>query len=444
MIKLMQILKPVWFFSINNTELPILVNYNNLNSNQKKLFNKNDNIYDSNSALLLDYAYQALILGLIIKDNAKRLDIDYTKISVVDQYRFVRSFYKKIWVYYIFFVRVLTFNNFINEINAFCKSSNAKKYKFKRYVLYDNLKSFKSTIINNDHLVSVIIPTLNRYKYLTLVLKDLEKQSYKNFEVIIIDQSDNFDKNFYENFNLKIRLIRQKEKALWKARNTAILCSISNYLLFFDDDSRVNKNWINEHLRCIDFFDADISSGLSLSLKEELNFKQSFRYKWSDQLDTGNVMIKKKVFEDIGLFDRQFEKMRMGDAEFGIRAYKHGIKNIFNSNATRLHLKVDKGGLRQLGSWDAVRPTKLFRPRPIPSALYLWRKYWGDKSAFLNLVKIIPISLSSYRLKGKIFGYIISVVIFVFTFPLICYQVFQSWKKSTNMLITGSKIEKIK
>ena len=36
-------------------------------------------------------------------------------------------------------------------------------------------------------------------------------------------------------------------------------------------------------------------------------------------------------------FDKQFEKMRMGDGEFGVRAYLKGYKNISNPNAYRKH-----------------------------------------------------------------------------------------------------------
>ena len=43
-----------------------------------------------------------------------------------------------------------------------------------------------------------------------------------------------------------------------------------------------------------------------------------------------NVLIKKVVFDKCGLFDRQFEKQRMGDGEFGTRIYLSGFKNISN------------------------------------------------------------------------------------------------------------------
>ena len=40
-------------------------------------------------------------------------------------------------------------------------------------------------------LVSLIMPTLNRYNDIYLLMESLEKQTYKNFELIIVDQNKN-------------------------------------------------------------------------------------------------------------------------------------------------------------------------------------------------------------------------------------------------------------
>lgn len=100
-----------------------------------------------------------------------------------------------------------------------------------------------------------------------------------------------------------------------------------------------------------------MSSGVSLStVGAEIPENYSY-FCWSSQLDTGNVLLKKDIFRKIGLFDRQFEKQRMGDGEYGLRAYLAGYKNISNPKAKRIHLKVSQGGLRvKGGSWDAWRP----------------------------------------------------------------------------------------
>jgi GT2 family glycosyltransferase len=239
---------------------------------------------------------------------------------------------------------------------------------------------------------------------------------------------------------LDLRLVRQTERALWLARNHAIEISKGEYILLFDDDSRVAPNWISNHLKCLDFFKAEISSGVSLSAVGAEVPRNYAYFRISDQIDTGNVLLKKQVFRDIGLFDRQFEKQRMGDGEFGLRAYLNGYKNISNPHADRIHLKVGSGGLREMGSWDAFRPKKLFAPRPIPSVLYLYRKYFGRKRALLAIFRSVPQSIIPYRYKKNKKMLVLGMLISLFLFPIVVLQVFISWRLATKKLREGALI----
>jgi glycosyltransferase involved in cell wall biosynthesis len=291
--------------------------------------------------------------------------------------------------------------------------------------------------------VSVIIPTLNRYEYLKDVLTDLENQDYKNIEVLVVDQSDGFKESFYDQFDLNLQVVFQPEKALWLARNRAVRMSHGDYVLLFDDDSRVDNDWVRKHLQCADFFDAPISSGVSIS-SVGAKIPDSYKYfKISSQIDTGNVLIDKSVFKKIGLFDRQFEKQRMGDGEFGLRSYLAGYRNISNPYAKRLHLKVGTGGLRQMGSWDAMRPTKMLAPRPIPSVLYLFRKYYGNSLSRYALAITIPPSVIPYRYKSNKPLLILGMFISVFLSPLIMFQVLKSWRLSSVKLKQGASIDEL-
>ena len=401
-----------------------------------------DQRFSSFLAKKRDVAYRAIQQGYI--GNAPTLDFK-GDITLEDEYRFVRKYFNPLWSYYILLIRLLTFHNPIKEIRAFLKTRHTKRNNIYRDpILYPEWDAFQSKLLQQQPKVSVIIPTLNRYEYLKDVLKDLENQDYKNFDVIVIDQSDNFSEDFYKKFNLNIKLIRQREKALWLARNTAIKMSDAPYVLLFDDDSRIEKDWISNHIKAIDFFNAEISSGVSLSVVGA-DIPESYNYfKISDQIDTGNVLIdKNKVFPVTGLFDRQFEKQRMGDGEFGLRAYLHGFLNISNPFAKRIHLKVGTGGLREMGSWDAVRPTKWFDPRPIPSVLYYFRKYYGNRLTIYSLLKTIPPSLFPYKYKGNKLIMGLSFIIIFLILPVVLIQVLKSWHLATKKLKEGDKIDRL-
>ena len=394
--------------------------------------------FESESAQQYDLSWQAVNKGYI---GAVETYKSFEAVPIVDEYRFVRKYFNPVWVFYVLLLRLLSFKNPFREIPAWRKTRNQKRSAyFENPMANPEWENFDSTLIQNNPLVSVIIPTLNRYKYLKDVLEDLEKQDYKNFEVIIVDQSAPFQEAFYQDYDLNILLIYQEEKALWLARNEAIKKSKGEYILLFDDDSRVGPDWITNHLKCLDFFDADISSGVSLSVVGGNIPKNYAFFCYSSQLDTGNVLLKKDVFRDIGLFDRQFEKQRMGDGEFGLRAYLNGYKNISNPHASRVHLKVGSGGLREMGSWDAFRPKNLLAPRPIPSVLYLYRKYFGNKRARLALLKTLPPSIIPYKYKRNKRMLVLGGLITALIFPFILLQVIISWRLATRKLREGARV----
>ena len=197
------------------------------------------------------------------------------------------------------------------------------------------------------------------------------------------------------------------------------------------------------HVKCLDYFNCPISSGTSISVIGAKIPESYSHFKISNQIDTGNVLIKKEVFKKIGLFDRQFEKQRMGDGEFGLRAYLAGYLNVSNPYAQRLHLKVETGGLRQMGSWDAMRPVKILAPRPIPSVVYLYRKYFGKSITRFALLKAIPPSLISYRFKNNpkmlLWGYVLTIILF----PLVLFQVCKSWYFATKKIKEGALIDEL-
>ncbi|TWO34364.1 glycosyltransferase family 2 protein [Seonamhaeicola sediminis] len=398
-----------------------------------------DSAYSSDLAKQYDASWQLIQKGYI--GDVKAIEIMET-LPLEDEYHFIRKYFNPAWIFYVFMVRILSFHNPFKEFKAFLRTRHTKRVQvFKNTVRYKDWEHYEASLLEAQPMVSVIIPTLNRYDYLKAVLKDLEAQEYENFEVIVVDQSLPFQESFYNDYHLNLKVHRQQEPLLWQARNWAIQLSKGNYLLFFDDDSRVQTNWITNHLKCLDFFKADISSGVSISKVGDKVPEHYAFFRISDQLDTGNVMIKKDVFKQIGLFDRQFEKQRMGDGEFGMRAYWHNFRNVSNPYAQRLHLKVGTGGLRDMGSWDAFRTRHLFEPRPIPSVLYFFRRYFGTTQARLALLRLVPISMMPYRFKIHKAMLLLGVFICVLILPLVVFQVYRSWKLSSSKLKQGPLID---
>ena len=400
-----------------------------------------DTTYVSDQATAYDASWQAVQLGYIGLTKTLGTIAD---VPLIDNYRFIRKYFHPAWVFYVLVLRILGLHNPMKECAAWLKTRPVKRSPYlQNPIKQEGWDAFKSLLIASRPKVSVIIPTLNRYDYLKDVLADLERQDFPHFEVLIVDQSDNFQESFYTDFKLDLKVFNQKEKALWQARNFAIRKSEGDYLLFFDDDSRVAPDWISMHLACLDYFKADVSSGVSISKVGAEVPKHYTFFKVSDQLDTGNALIKKSVFKHIGLFDRQFEKQRMGDGEFGLRVYLNGYLNVSNPYAQRLHLKVGTGGLREMGSWDAFRTNKWLAPRPIPSVLYFFRRYFGTKAAVFALLRTVPLSIMPYQLKKNKAMLAFGVVVCFLLIPLVLFQVYKSWSLASVKLQEGPLIDSL-
>lgn len=473
LFEFLKYINPTWYFNLipDRQSTPYyFVDYRKLSSEEQALLDI-DGGYKTLQGKLADAAYQAWQKGIMktepeyslynagpFQKKGRKKDIklfegftvtvrdDVFVTDVLDNYRFIKRFFNPIIALYILIIRVLSFHNPVKELNCFIKSLKVKRVDICKRNSWELIKSeynsFDSELIKQQPKVSVIIPTLNRYSYLKDALGDLEKQFYKNFEVIVCDQSDEYDENFYKGWELNLKMIRQNEKALCKARNSCIINSIGDFILLFDDDSRVDRDWILQHIKSLDFFAADISSGVSLSLIGDKIPKNYSFFRWSDQLDTGNVMFKKSIVYQTGLLDRQFEGQTNEDAEFGLRFYLVGFKSVSNPLAKRTHLKASTGGLREQGSWDSFRPTRFFAPRPVPSVLYLSRKYFGNHLSILMLLFSIPGSVIPYKYKSKKWLKVVAGISLILIWPVLLFQVLLAWSKATDKLNAGPLIEK--
>ncbi len=403
-----------------------------------------DKAFETPSARYADIGYRAWNKGhltWINKEIEKKIETLGSP-SLKDEYTFLFKYWGKHWAIFALMQRLLTLHNPFKEIGACWNASTVERVKaYLDPVQRRDYGAFQSPLIASQPLVAVIIPTLNRYQYLKDVMEDLEKQDYKNFEVIVVDQSNPFDENFYKNFKLKLNVIYQKERLLWTARNNAVRATKADYLLFFDDDSRVDPDWITEHLKCLDYFKAQISAGVSLSVvgaKIPENYKF---FRWADQFDSGNALLVRDVFNKVGMFDLNFNKQSMGDGEFGIRSYVNGIKSISNPFAKRIHLKVPAGGLREIGHWDGFRPKKLFAPKPIPSVVYMLKKYFPKQLSRQAIMLGIMLSNVGFKNKRKNNMLVLSLFLTIVKSPLLLIQYYKSRSRANAMLKGGDKIE---
>src|SRR3989304_9541648 len=136
---------------------------------------------------------------------------------------------------------------------------------------------------DNKSLVSVIIPTYNRAKFLPKAIESVIEQSYKNWELIIVndhstDETEKIVTGFIRDNN-NIRLINnlKDKRGAGVTRNTGIEASGGKYIAFLDSDDW----WEKEHLKdCISILEKDEKIGTVFSecryLKGEEVINESF------------------------------------------------------------------------------------------------------------------------------------------------------------------------
>lgn len=102
---------------------------------------------------------------------------------------------------------------------------------------------------------SVIAAFFNNIKYLKLVLAGFEKQSEKDFELIIADDGSDEKivkeiENIASNYSFRIKHVWHPDKGFRKNKilNQAILVSEADYLIFIDSDCVPHFKFVEEHL----------------------------------------------------------------------------------------------------------------------------------------------------------------------------------------------------
>ena len=110
--------------------------------------------------------------------------------------------------------------------------------------------------------VSIIVAIYNTGKYLKPCLDSLVNQSFKDIELILIDDesSDGSEKicDEYAAYDNRIKVIHKKNEGISMARNTGKLHAISKYIVFIDGDDYVEKDMIKDLYENIIKYDADI------------------------------------------------------------------------------------------------------------------------------------------------------------------------------------------
>ena len=188
-------------------------------------------------------------------------------------------------------------------------------------------------------LVSVILTNYNYSKFLSKCIDSVINQTYKNIEIIIIDDcstdnSQNIILEYKEKHHNILTIFNSKNLGVINARNVGIDMSNGEYLCFLDADDYWDKNKINLQLNLTlqydlsfcDMFIIDEFNNIS-SVKTHknsfdiYNFKTLLKYNF---IPHSSLMLKKSILSDIRY--REIPKTRFSDKIcnlFSVRRFIH-------------------------------------------------------------------------------------------------------------------------
>lgn len=153
----------------------------------------------------------------------------------------------------------------------------------------------------DNKLVSIVVPIYNIEKYLHRCVDSILRQTYKNIEIILVDDgSPDYCGTIcdtYAQIDQRIKVIHKKNGGLSDARNAGIKIATGEYLLFVDSDDWIADNAIESLLNAFEkYTEVDIVAGSSVDVHEANG--ELIETKYSVGLGTERLLSKIEAIKD--------------------------------------------------------------------------------------------------------------------------------------------------
>lgn len=157
--------------------------------------------------------------------------------------------------------------------------------------------------MNND-LISVIVPVYNSEKYISKCIEAIINQTYKNLEIILIDdgskdKSEEICKKYQEKFKEIIKCHSIPNSGPSKARNYGIDNAKGKYLIFLDSDDIIENDYIEKMLEHIQNYDLVICGYNLIKVDKKENIKINMPTQIIDKENMINLLQNDKMLNTL-------------------------------------------------------------------------------------------------------------------------------------------------
>src|SRR3989344_4403803 len=195
---------------------------------------------------------------------------------------------------------------------------------------------------------SVIIPAYNEEKTIGKTLESLREQKFRDFEIIVVDDGSKDGTAEIAKKN-GAKVIKQKNAGPAAARNNGAESAKGEIIIFIDADCVADERWLEHMLK--PFSDKDVAGVQGAYKSDQKSLVARFtqldiedRYnrldRKADSLDwigSYSAAYRKKIFIELGGFDKDFPTGPGEDPEFSFKVSRKGYKLVFKRNAIVYH-----------------------------------------------------------------------------------------------------------
>lgn len=244
--------------------------------------------------------------------------------------------------------------------------------------------------------VSVVIPAYNAMSYLPETVESVLRQTFTDFEVLIIDDgsSDHIVQWVSQLVNPRVKLISQENQGVPAARNTGIAHAQAEYVSFLDADDLWEPTILEKQVRCMEDNPAVGLVHTWMALIDQQG-KPTGRVMTSNTegdvwkqlveqntVPSSSVMVRRCCFETVGGFDQNLRNIDDWDMWIRIAArYPFAVVKEPLMRYRQHHNNMTK-------NWQVVEQAcqiiieKAFRSAP-PELMYLKSRSYGHANIFL-------------------------------------------------------------
>lgn len=246
--------------------------------------------------------------------------------------------------------------------------------------------------IDPDARVTVLVPTVGRYPYLETLLTQLEQQTVRPHEVLVVDQNPLPERRDLASIapDLPLRVLHLLPPGQCTARNLGLRSSTGSHILFLDDDDEIPPDLIEHHLRVLACPGVSASCGVVDDRESGPAPTSELYRKIAQVFPTNNTMIRREVLAHAGLFDPTYDKGARADHDLGMRSYLLGNLHVHDPRPRVFHHHAPMGGLRTHGARVRTRgnsrSTIIERHLRTPTDVYLGLRYYRPEQVHEDLV----------------------------------------------------------